>query len=116
LLQIWLLPERRGLDPGYEQLAFSDSDLRNQFHLVAGPKAPVTIRQDANLYIGRFDQGAKAAHAIEKGRGAWIQVARGTVKLNGTQLQAGDGAAITDESEIRIEATEPSEVLLFDLA
>ena len=116
LLQIWLLPERRGLDPQYEQLAFNDADLRNQFHLVAGPQAPVTIRQDANLYIGRFDQGAKAAHAIETGRAAWIQVARGALNLNGRQLHAGDGAAISDESEIRLEATEPSEVLLFDLA
>jgi redox-sensitive bicupin YhaK (pirin superfamily) len=116
LLQIWLLPERRGLDPGYEQLAFTDADLRNQFHLVAGPKAPVTIRQDANLYIGRFDKGANATHAIEKGRGAWIQIARGAITLNGKELHAGDGAAITDESEVRVEATEPSEVLLFDLA
>jgi quercetin 2,3-dioxygenase len=116
LLQIWLLPERRGLDPGYEQLAFPDADLRNQFHLVAGPQAPVTIHQDANLYIARLDKGAEAKHAIEKGRYVWAQIARGAVTLNGKPLSAGDGAALSDESEVRVEATEPSEVLLFDLA
>ena len=116
LLQIWLLPERKGLDPAYEQLAFPDAELRGQFHLVAGPQAPVTIRQDANLYIARLDKGAEAKHSIAPGRHAWVQIARGSVKLNGTLLTAGDGAAISDESEIRVEAREPSEVLLFDLA
>jgi quercetin 2,3-dioxygenase len=116
LLQIWLLPERKGLDHSYEQLAFPDAELRGKFHLVAGPEAPVTIRQDANLYIARLDKGADAKHSIASGRHAWVQVARGSVKLNGTALKAGDGAAISDESEIRVEAREPSEVLLFDLA
>jgi redox-sensitive bicupin YhaK (pirin superfamily) len=116
LLQIWLLPERKGLDPSYEQLAFPDAELRGKFHLVAGPQAPVTIRQDANLYIARLDKGADAKHSIASGRHAWLQVARGSVKLNGTALKAGDGAAISDESELRVEAREPSEVLLFDLA
>ena len=116
LLQIWLLPERKGLDPSYEQLAFPDAELRGKFHLVAGPEAPVTILQDANLYIARLDKGADAKHSIASGRHAWLQVARGSVKLNGTALKAGDGAAISDESEIQVEAREPSEVLLFDLA
>jgi redox-sensitive bicupin YhaK (pirin superfamily) len=116
LLQIWLLPERKGLDPSYEQLAFPDAELRGKFHLVAGPEAPVTIRQDANLYIARLDKGADAKHSVASGRHAWLQVARGAVTLNGTALKAGDGAAISDESEIRVEAREPSEVLLFDLA
>jgi redox-sensitive bicupin YhaK (pirin superfamily) len=116
LLQIWLLPERKGLDPAYEQLAFSDADLRGKFHHVAGPRAPVTIRQDADLYIARLDRGADAKHSIVPGRHGWVQVARGAVKLNGTPLKAGDGAAISDEQEIRVEASDPSEVLLFDLA
>ncbi|HXA78007.1 MAG TPA: pirin family protein [Candidatus Acidoferrales bacterium] len=116
LLQIWLLPERKGLDPSYEQLAFPDAELRGKFHRVAGPEAPVTIRQDANLYIARLDKGADAKHSIASGRHAWLQVARGAVTLNGTALKAGDGAAISDESEIRVEASELSEVLLFDLA
>ena len=115
LLQIWLLPERRGLDPRYEQLAFTDADLHGKFCHVAGPKAPVTIRQDVDLYIARLDKGADVKQAIEKDRHAWVQVARGAVKVNGTTLKAGDGAAVSNESEVRVVASEPSEVLLFDL-
>lgn len=116
LLQIWILPERRGLKPSYEQLAFADADLRNQFALVAGPKAPLTIHQDANLYIARLDKGAKGAHRLAADRYAWIQVAKGSVKLNGKQLEAGDGAAVSNESNVQVEALKSSEVLLFDLA
>ena len=116
LLQIWLLPDRKNLKPEYEQVAFTDAELRGKFNLVAGPKAPVTIHQDVNLYIARLDKGAEAKHSLATGRYAWMQIARGAVKLNGTDLKAGDGAAISDESEIRVEAREPSEVLAFDLA
>lgn len=116
LLQIWLLPERKGLDPSYEQLSFPDAELRGKFHLVAGPQAPVTIRQDANLYIARLDKGGDATHPLAAGRHAWVQVARGAVNLNGAALHAGDGAAISNEAEVRVEAREPAEVLLFDLA
>ncbi|HXU19633.1 MAG TPA: pirin family protein [Verrucomicrobiae bacterium] len=116
LLQIWLLPERKGLAPSYEQLAFPDSDLRGKFNLVAGPKAPITIRQDANLYIGRLNEGETAKHAIASGRHAWLQIARGSVELNGRELKAGDGAAVSGESELTVKAREASEVLAFDLA
>ena len=116
LLQIWILPERHGLDPSYEQLAFSDTDLRGKFSLVAGPQAPITIHQDANLFIARLGHGAKAEHSLEAGRHAWIQIARGEVCLNGAELKAGDGAAISDEKEVRVESRDSSEVLLFDLA
>lgn len=116
LLQIWLLPERKGLKPEYEQLSFSDEELRGKFHHVAGPKAPVTIHQDADLYIARLDQGTKAEHTLESGRHAWLQIARGSVLANGMELKAGDGAAISQESAVRVEAKEPSEILLFDLA
>jgi quercetin 2,3-dioxygenase len=116
LLQIWILPERKGLDPSYEQLSFPDAELRGKFSLVAGPKAPVTIHQDANLYIARLDAGAEAKHTLEPGRHAWVQVARGGVELNGKKLKAGDGAAISDEAGINVRAGEASEVLLFDLA
>jgi len=124
LLQIWILPERKGLKPSYEQLTFADADLRGRFALVAGPNAPVTIYQDANLYIARLDKGAIAKQPIGAGRHAWIQVARGSIVLNGLrdgqaggiQLKAGDGAALSNESEVRVEAREASEVLLFDLA
>ena len=116
LLQIWILPERRGLNPGYEQLSFSDADLSGKFNLVAGPEAPITIHQDANLYIARLEKGATTNQPLASGRHAWVQVARGAVNLNGTALKAGDGAAVSDETELRVESREPSEVLLFDLA
>ena len=116
LLQIWITPERNGLKPSYEQLTFPDKDLRGKFHHVAGPDAPVTIQQDADLYITRLDKGQETKHALKAGRHAWVQLARGAVKLNGVELKAGDGAAITKEDEVRVEAKEASEVLLFDLA
>jgi len=116
LLQIWILPERKGLDPSYEQLAFADADLRGRFSLVAGPHAPVTIHQDADLFIARLDRGAAAQHSLEAGRHAWLQAARGEVQLNENKLKAGDGAAVSEETEIRVQADRPSELLLFDLA
>jgi len=116
LLQIWIVPNRRGLKPSYEQLSFADSDLRGKFALVAGSQAPITIHQDADLYIARLDAGDKAEHSLEAGRHAWVQVARGSVEVNGKPLQAGDGAAISNESLVSVTAQEPSEVLLFDLA
>lgn len=116
LLQIWILPERKGLKPEYEQLAFTDADLRGKFHHVAGPKASVTIHQDAGLCIARLDKGKEAKHTLKQGRHAWVQVARGAIRLNGTELNAGDGAAVSNETEVRVEAIEASEVLLFDLA
>jgi redox-sensitive bicupin YhaK (pirin superfamily) len=116
LLQIWIVPDRKNLKPQYEQLTFPDKDLRGKFHLVAGPEAPVSIHQDANLYIARLDEGGQAKHSLKAGRSAWMQVSHGTVAVNGTKLKAGDGAAISGESEVRVEATKPSEVLLFDLA
>ena len=116
LLQIWITPERNGLKPSYEQLTFPDKDLRGKFHHVAGPDAPVTIQQDADLFITRLDKGQETKHALKAGRHAWVQLARGAVKLNGVELKAGDGAAITKEDEVRVEAKEASEVLLFDLA
>jgi redox-sensitive bicupin YhaK (pirin superfamily) len=115
LLQIWLLPNRKGLKPEYEQLSFSDAELRGKFHHVAGPNAPVTIHQDADLYIARLDKGGEAKHTLERGHG-WLQVAKGAVRVNDMELVAGDGVAISKEPEVRVEAKGPSEVLLFDLA
>ena len=116
LLQIWIVPEKKNLKPEYEQLAFPDKDLRGKFHHVAGPRAAVTIRQDADLFIARLDKNDETKHEIKTGRHAWVQVARGNVRLNDVELKQGDGAAISKETEIRVIAQEPSEVLLFDLA
>jgi quercetin 2,3-dioxygenase len=118
LLQIWILPERSGLKPSYEQRAFPMSDRRGRLRLVAardGRDGAVTVHQDAQLYSGFIDTGHSMAHDIAAGRRAWLQVARGEVTLMGQALAAGDGAAITDERNVEIVGCEPSEILLFDL-
>ena len=116
LLQIWIMPDRKNRKPEYEQLAFPDKDLRAKFLHVAGPEAPVTIHQDANLFIARLGERQEAKLDLKADRHAWVQVARGGVVVNGNDLNAGDGAAISKEDEIRVKAKDASEVLLFDLA
>ncbi len=116
LLQIWIMPDRKNRKPEYEQLTFPDKDLRGAFLHVAGPNAPVTIHQDANLYIARLGEGEQTTHDLKADRYAWLQVARGGVTVNGRELKAGDGSAISKEDEIQVKAKEASEVLLFDLA
>ena len=93
LLQIWILPERKGLEPGYEQLAFSDAELHGKFCLVAGPQAPVTIHQDAHLHIARPGKSAAANLSPGAGRRPWAQVSRWSGRMYGPELQSGDGAA-----------------------
>ena len=117
LLQIWILPERRGLAPGYEQTAFTDLD--GKLRLVAardGRDGAVTIHQDAELWVARLDVGQQAAFAPKRGRVQWLQVARGAVELNGTHLATGDGAAIDEEVALTLRGEFPAEVLLFDMA
>jgi quercetin 2,3-dioxygenase len=116
LLQIWIMPDRKNRQPEYEQLAFPDKDLRGKFLHVAGPDAPVTIHQDANLYIARLGEGEQTTHDLRSDRHAWLQVARGGVTVNGEELKAGDGAAIWQTNKIQLKAKQASEVLLFDLA
>jgi quercetin 2,3-dioxygenase len=118
-LQIWIVPERRGIQPGYEQRSFPEGERKNQLRLVAsrdGKDGALTVHQDMALYAGLLDAGATVAHAIAPGRHAWVQVARGEVTLNGERLAAGDGAAVTGEERLAIEALAPSEILVFDLA
>ena len=118
-LQIWLLPERAGLEPGYEQTHFTDETLRNRLQRVAA-RAPegdaVTVHQDAAVYVGRLDPGTRVTHELAEGRHAWVHVARGQVDLDGVELSAGDGASVSDEALVTLTAFEESEVLLFDLA
>jgi redox-sensitive bicupin YhaK (pirin superfamily) len=117
-LQIWILPEKQGIEPGYEQKSFGD-ETKNRLRLVAsrdGRDGSVTIHQDAELYAARLDAGKEAVRELRPGRHAWVQVARGSVELNGTKLAAGDGAAVSDEKRLVLRATAPAEVLLFDLA
>lgn len=120
LLQIWILPERNGLQPSYEQKTFSPEDKRNRLRLVAARGArdgAVAIHQDVELYAATLEAAVSVEHELRPGRGAWVQVARGGVTVNDKPLQAGDGAAISDEAKIDIVGTAApgSEVLLFDL-
>lgn len=119
-LQIWILPERLGLEPGYEQRAFPEAERRGRLRLVAsrdGRDGAVTIHQDVALYASLLGTGEGVRHPLPPGRGAWVQLARGTIAVNGEALRAGDGAAITDEDHVEILCREgEAELLLFDLA
>ncbi len=120
LLQIWILPERKGIEPSYEQKEFARPSKLNRLRLVAAPggeEGAVTIHQDARLYASILEQEKTVRHELGKGRYAWLQVASGEVSLNGTTLKAGDGAAVEHEAALEITGRAPnSEFLLFDLA
>ncbi|MEZ2240682.1 pirin family protein [Microcoleus sp.] len=119
LLQIWLLPDRNGLTPSYEQRDFPLAERQGRLRLVAARDArdgAVKIHQDVDLYAAVLDKDARVSHVLQSNRYAWVQVARGSVLLNGLALEQGDGAAVSDESELVIEATAEAEFLLFDLA
>ena len=118
-LQIWILPERRGGAPGYEQTHFDAAALGSGLRLVGsrdGRDGSVRIHQDVSLYAARPDAGATLELALRPGRHAWVQVARGALALGPHELTAGDGAALSDEPSLRLLAREPSELLVFDLA
>lgn len=116
-LQIWMLPDRSGHTPGYEQRHFDAASKRGRLRLVAssdGRDGSVSIHQDAAIYAGLFDGAERAEHVVTANRAAWVHVARGTITVNGERLSAGDAAAIADN--VVLEAGEGAEVLVFDLA
>jgi quercetin 2,3-dioxygenase len=118
-LQIWLVPDQRGLPPSYEQKTFTDADKRGTLRLVASPDAAggsLTIHTDARVYAGVFGAGDAAELELAADRHAWVQVATGEVRVNGEALAAGDGVALTDERRIRVEGIDEAELLVFDLA
>ena len=118
-LQIWIVPDRSGHQPGYEQKAFPETARRGKLRLVAsndGRDASVSVHQDASVYAGLLEPGERASHEPRAGRHVWVHVARGSVDLNGKTLREGDGAAISDERRLDLTAKDSSEVLLFDLA
>ena len=124
-LQIWIEPARRGIAPGYEQRAIDLAKARGAFVQIAAPSGHanggVTIHQDATLSVAKLERGQTVEANLRKGRHAWIQVARGSVTINGAALHGaglkeGDGAAISDESKLTLVADSSAEVLLFDLA
>ena len=119
LLQIWILPERKGIEPSYEQKELAVAN-GNGLSLIASPDGAagsVRIHQDAKVFRGLISQERAVAYPLGKERHAWVQVARGEVDVNGNRLQAGDGAALTSEAEVKLAAANgtDAEILLFDL-
>jgi len=119
LMQIWIMPSKRGIEPGYEQKAIDPESVHNHFARIAAPNPrenEVRLVQDAEIWAAKLDADVEAIHTLAQGRKAWLQVARGEVKLGAETLKAGDAAAITDQSEIAVRSNAASELLLFDLA
>jgi redox-sensitive bicupin YhaK (pirin superfamily) len=119
LLQIWILPNERGLKPDYEQKAFSQEDKRAILRLIASADArdgSVRIHQDVNVYASLLEIGQEVVHQLAPNRHAWIQVARGAIAVNGEKLNESDGAAISGASNLTIVGRKSAEALLFDLA
>jgi redox-sensitive bicupin YhaK (pirin superfamily) len=119
LYQIWMLPEKKGLKPAYDQKNFDEAEKRGKLRLVASPDGrdgSLKIRQDNQLYATVLGAGDSVKHALKPERYAYVQVARGSVRLNGQQLAEGDGAAISAEKSVELTGVKDAEVLLFDLA
>ena len=119
-LQIWIVPNERGIEPSYEQRSFAADQKRGRLRLVASPDGShdsVTLHSDALLFAGLFTRAEQAELELAPGRNAWVQVARGRVRVNRQDLEAGDGAALSDEARVRVEGVddEVAEVLVFDL-
>jgi quercetin 2,3-dioxygenase len=116
LLQIWILPERRGITPGYEQKEFSKEERSGTLRLVAAPDAAegaVKIHQDVQLYVSLLN-GKPVTHEFAPGRYGWLQIAKGEAEINGQKVKEGDGAAISGEESVTISGS-GAEILLFDL-
>ncbi|KPK11465.1 MAG: quercetin 2,3-dioxygenase [Acidithiobacillales bacterium SG8_45] len=117
-LQIWIVPDQARLEPGYEQRIFEPTERRGRLRLVGsrdGRDNSITIHQDVDLYSTVLAAGESTRHALQENRCAYLHVARGNIKLNGTELHEGDGARVIDETEIQLDGTYLGEVLLFDL-
>jgi len=116
-LQIWLLPSRKGLTPGYAQQSFAGAP-PGMLTLACSPDGrdqSIKINQDADLFIGRLGPKGKVSHPLREQRHAWLQLIEGTVDLNGHKLSPGDGASLDDEEEVRLESAMDAHFLLFDL-
>jgi redox-sensitive bicupin YhaK (pirin superfamily) len=118
-LQIWIVPEQRGLRPSYEERAFPAAERQGRLRLIGsrdGREGSLTIHQDVDLFAALLAAGERVTYSARPGRGLWIQVARGKLELAGTVLEAGDGAALGDPGALELVGTEAAELLLFDLA
>jgi len=118
LYQIWMFPEKQGLKPTYDQKTFTEADKRGKLRLLVshdGRDGSVKIRQDNDLYATVLGKDETVKHELKPQRHAYVQVARGSVKLNGTTLETGDGAEISEEKALELTGVKDAEVLLFDL-
>lgn len=119
LLQIWIFPNQRGLEPSYEQKTFSEAEKLNRLRLIASPDradGSVIIYQDVRLYASILEPGKKLTYKIGENRYLWIQLVRGEITVNGKALSAGDGASVSQAKPLEITATQKAEFLFFDLA
>jgi redox-sensitive bicupin YhaK (pirin superfamily) len=117
-LQIWILPDRQGHTPAYQQRHFPAAQRTNFLRLMAsrdGRDGSLQIQQDVSLYATLLEQGETITHPLAEGRRAWVQMARGRARLNGQRLEEGDGAAVSDEVHLQLAADSPTEILVFDL-
>ncbi len=117
-LQIWIIPDEDGIEPGYEQKAFADEEKRGRFRLVASPDGSdgsVKLHQDVRLFAGLFDKDEMASLQVDSNRYVWVQIARGEVIVNGTPLSAGDGLALRDVTSVDVTGVNDAEVLVFDM-
>ena len=119
-LQIWIQPDRRGIEPGYEQKHFDETEKRGRLRLIAAPVGSeadaLALHQDAHVYASMLETGQSVTHEPAAGRKIYVHVIYGQVEVNGTPLFSGDAAKIMDETQVRLDAKERSELLLFDLA
>jgi quercetin 2,3-dioxygenase len=119
MYQIWMFPDKKNYEPRYGQKNFPESEKRGKLRLVVSPdgrEGSVEIRQNNELYATVLGKGASVKHELKPDRHAYVQVARGSVTLNGEKLETGDGAAISEEKSVQLTGIKDAEVLLFDLA
>jgi redox-sensitive bicupin YhaK (pirin superfamily) len=118
-LQVWILPERNGLPPSYEQKNFPESEKRGRLRLIGsrdGREGSIIFQQDVSIYASILAEGQSVRHPVDAGRNVWVQVARGAIDLDGTRLDEGDGAAVSGLPKVAIAGAGDAEILLFDLA
>jgi redox-sensitive bicupin YhaK (pirin superfamily) len=118
-MQIWILPEQKGLKPEYEQKEFPTANRQGRLRLVAsrdGSEGSLTIHQDVKVFNALLSVGQSVSYELNQERHAWVQMIKGEVSLNSVSLQAGAGAAVSDESMLTLKATSDAEIVLFDLA
>lgn len=119
LLQIWLQPERKGIKPSYQQKSFTENERRGKLRLLASGRVSdgaAKINQNVDLFTAALTKKERIEYKLEPGRHAWVQVTRGSLNVNGSLLETGDGAAVSDEKVLELAAKTPAEFLLFDLA